>query len=64
MKYTEKNTIQNVPMASNSKNLEVLCGKKIPETPVKKKALNPKAARGNAVAVPRCLGQLSAAWRR
>lgn len=65
MKYTEKKTMQNVPMAKKSRNLEVLCAKNMLETPVKKNALSPNAARGNAVAVPRFLGQFRAAiWHQ
>ena len=39
----------------------MLFGKSRPDMEVKKKALRPKAAKGNAVAVPRCKGQFRAA---
>jgi hypothetical protein len=58
---TEKNDIQNVPMVRRRRYLEVEFGKAIPDIPVKKNALRPKAARGKAVAEPRCLGQFRAA---
>jgi hypothetical protein len=44
---------ENVPRARSSRYFEVLLGNRSPEMEVKKNALSPKAARGNAVAVPR-----------
>ena len=52
-KKTGKKMREKVPRARRSRYFEVLLGNKSPETEVKKKALRPKAARGNAVAVPR-----------
>ncbi len=51
----------NVPMASIRRKSVVLSGKAKEEMVTKKKALRPKAAKGKPVAVPRWLGQLSAA---
>lgn len=53
-------TMQNVPAASNKSKPEVSSGKAIPETKVKRNALNPKPLKGKAVAVPRWRGQFVA----
>lgn len=50
-----------VPSASNRRNRPVSSLKAKDDTVDQKKALNPKAARGNAVAVPRWSGKLDAA---
>ena len=60
-KKTGKKMSEKVPRARRSRYLEVLLGNSMPDTDVKKKALRPKAARGNAVAVPRWCGQFIAA---
>jgi hypothetical protein len=63
--YTKKNDTkvrEDVPNDKRRRYLDVSPGKKKLATVVKKKALRPKAERGNAVAVPRCSGQFSAAW--
>jgi hypothetical protein len=52
---------QKVPSASNRRNRPVSSLKAMVETVDQKNALNPKAARGNAVAVPRWSGKLDAA---
>jgi len=52
---------QNVPIARKRRSFEVSSGKARPESNVKNRALRPNAARGNAVAVPRCAGQFNAA---
>jgi len=54
------NTMQNVPMASNSSKPAVSSGNANPETVRKSNALKPKPLNGNALAVPRCLGQFVA----
>jgi hypothetical protein len=52
--------MEEVPTASNNKKSLGLPGKRREPREEKKKALRPKAARGNAVAVPRWLGQFRA----
>jgi hypothetical protein len=52
-KKTGKKMREKVPSARRSRYLDVLLGNNSAETEVKKKALRPNAARGNAVAVPR-----------
>lgn len=54
------NTIQNVPIANKSNNPAVSSGNANPEIVVNRNALNPNPLNGNAVAVPRCLGQFVA----
>jgi hypothetical protein len=61
MKNVEKNDMQKVPIVRSRRYFEVEFGNAIPDMEVKKKALNPKAARGKAVAEPRCFGQFKAA---
>jgi hypothetical protein len=51
-----------VPRDRRRRYLDVSPGKRKLAAVVKKKALRPKADRGKAVAVPRCSGQLRAAW--
>ena len=51
---------KKVPRARSSRNALVFPGKMSFPLMEKKKALRPKAARGNAVAVPRWCGQFSA----
>ena len=60
-KNREMKAMPNVPAASRSRKSEVLSGNANEEIVEKKNALRPKAERGNAVAVPRWFGQLSAA---
>lgn len=50
-----------VPIASKRRNRPVSSLKMIADMVDQKKALRPKAARGNAVAVPRCVGKFDAA---
>ena len=47
-----------VPTANNSRYCPVLSPNTTLEMAVNTKALNPNMAKGNAVAVPRCVGQL------
>ena len=51
----------NVPRDNRSKNPDMSSPKAIRARLAKKNALNPKPERGNAVAVPRCSGQLKVA---
>jgi hypothetical protein len=60
-KKNETKTMPNVPTESMRRNLAVSSGKATEESCEKMNALRPKAARGNAVALPRCSGQFSAA---
>ena len=48
-------------MVRTNRKSEVLLGKAAVDSVAKTKALRPNAARGNAVAVPRWLGQFKAA---
>ena len=63
-KKKEPNVSATVPMASSIRYSPTSSPRKIWDKVVKKTALRPKAARGKAVAVPRCSGQLSAAVAR
>ena len=58
---TEPRHITKHPTAKRSKKSEVLSGNANEEIVVKKKAPSPNADIGIAVAVPRCVGQLTAA---
>jgi hypothetical protein len=63
--YTKKNATnvrEEVPSDRRRRYFDVSPGKNRLAADVKKKALRPKAESGNAVAVPRCNGQLRAAW--
>lgn len=53
--------MQNVPMQSTSRRPAVSLDNATLDKSEKKNALNPKAANGKAVAVPRCRGQFTAA---
>lgn len=57
-------TMLNVAMAKRRSKSEVLSRNAIDDMAEKKNALRPKAESGNAVAVPRWFGQLSAAKMR
>lgn len=64
MSLTKKehtNRMAGVPIDNNKRNCPVLSGKANAERVEKKKALNPKAAKGKEVAVPRWSGKLDAA---
>ena len=52
-KKEDMNVMPKVPTASIRRKLDVLSGNATVEMDEKKKALSPKAERGNAVAVPR-----------
>ena len=49
----DMNGMVNVPIQRSKRKSEVLLGKAIVDISEKKKALRPKADKGNAVAVPR-----------
>lgn len=51
---------QNVPTARSNRRFPVSSGKASPPIVVNAKALKPNPLNGNAVAVPRCCGQLVA----
>lgn len=57
----EMKAMPDVPAASKRRKSAVLSGNAKEEIIEKKKALSPKADRGNAVAVPRWFGQFRAA---
>lgn len=52
-----------VPIASKRRNRPVSSLKMTADMVDQKNALRPKAAKGNAVAVPRCVGKFDAAKR-
>lgn len=61
MKGVEKRLIREVPRASMRRNRPVSPWNRTADIVDQKKALRPNAARGNAVAVPRCSGKFVAA---
>jgi hypothetical protein len=61
MKGVEKRLIRDVPKASMRRNRPVSPWNRTADIVDQKKALRPNAARGNAVAVPRCSGKFVAA---